>query len=151
MVGTILIFRERLVPSILYHTHENALMGSLVRVFCTAETDQPSIDRALAGEPDFQVFFPVRAAIRQKILAVVESRPPEGRWARFPTFKIEPVRLPGHPHDDFWLWDGVREWRHEGRNDAIAGYPEREIINDTMLISRIEKRWAERPDRLWRD
>ena len=140
MIGDVLKLVDRDLPAILYHTHENALMGSLIRVFCSTGSDPRSVDRALARAPDFQCFFPVKSALRKKVLAVVERRPPEGCWAVFPLFRAEGVRLPGHPRGPSWLWDGAREWIHEGGEGAISGYPEREIINDTMLVSRIEKR-----------
>lgn len=139
MIGDVLKLVDRDLPAILYHTHENALMGSLIRVFCSTGSDPQSIDRALAREPDLQCFFPVKAALRIKVLAVIERRPPQGRWADFPLFKAEGISVPGHPRGPSWLWDGVREWIYEGEEAAISGYPEREIVNDTRLISRIEK------------
>ncbi len=144
MIGNILTFSDRRVPAILYHTHENSLMGSLVRVFCTTEYDSSFIDEALARAPDFQCFFPVKGAVRKKILSVVGNRPPEGRWASFPLFKAEGLRLPGSTHGTWWLWDGVHEWKYEGKEEDISEYPERESVNDTMLISRIEKRCTDR-------
>ncbi|MDP1914592.1 hypothetical protein [Brevundimonas sp.] len=135
MIGDILAFSNRNLPALLYHTHENPLMGSLVRVFCSVEFDTEAIDRALAREPDFQCFFPVNAAVRRKDLRILEPRPPQGRWARFPMFKAE-----GLSRDTWWLWDGDREWPYEGAVEAISDYPERESVNDTMMISLISKR-----------
>ncbi|MNS65577.1 hypothetical protein D3C86_1156450 [compost metagenome] len=139
MIGHILKFAQPNVPAILYHTHENALMGSLVRVFCEVGTDPTSLDRALEQEPIFQCFFPVKAALGKKLLSIVETRPPKGRWASFPLFKAEGVRLPGSSRGPWWLWDGDREWFYEGEEEAILKYPERAIFNDTMLISLIMK------------
>jgi hypothetical protein len=87
MIGDVLRLVDRDLPAILYHTHENALMGDLIRVFCSTDSDPRSIDIVLAREPDFECFCPVKAALRQKVLAVIERRPPEGRWADFPLFK----------------------------------------------------------------
>lgn len=134
MIGNILAFSEPRAPAILYHTHENPLMGSLVRVFCSETFDTEAIDQALARSPDFQCFFPVSASLGGRRLRVLETRRPQGRWARFPMFKAE-----GLGGDNWWLWDGDREWPYEGNREVIADYPERESVNETMMLSLISQ------------
>lgn len=137
MIGEILRFSQPNVSAAMYHTHDNALMGSLVRVFCVPDPSAISVDELLERDPDIECFFPVGAARRQRLVTVVGSRRPEGRWAQFPLFKAEGVRPPGRARGPWWLWDGDREWYYDGEEAVIARYPERESVNDTTLISMI--------------
>jgi hypothetical protein len=41
--------------------------------------------------------------------------------------------------DEPWLWDGEREWRAGTLTDEQKKFPIRQIVNDTMLITMIEK------------
>ncbi|KKQ94781.1 MAG: hypothetical protein UT18_C0007G0037 [candidate division CPR2 bacterium GW2011_GWC2_39_10] len=41
----------------------------------------------------------------------------------------------------WWLWDGEKEWKIGNLTPEQRKLPIREVINDTLLIERIESGW----------
>jgi hypothetical protein len=48
--------------------------------------------------------------------------------------------------DNWWLWDGVKEWRIGKISAEQRKLSFREVVNDTMLRERIEEGWTPESD-----
>jgi hypothetical protein len=124
------------------YTHEHREYGSLLRVFGRTFSERPDILSSLVVEgPQFETFFPLIAAQRRKIVAIAGTVDVPARLRKFPTF-----RAPGGISRDgrvlnWWLWDGEKEWRIDALNEEQKQLPICEIVNDTLLIERIESGW----------
>lgn len=138
MIGDILVFSDESCSAVIYHTHDNKLMGSLVRVFCCGNSDADPADIVNESIPIITCFFPVKAALRGKLLKRIAICAPKGDLALFPIFKCEGIDMNASGRASFWLWDGLREWIYDGKHSDLIDYPTREIINDTLMIHRVK-------------
>lgn len=116
------------------YTHENKLMGGLIRVFEKLHDERPVEFRSVVnGKVRFSTFLPVRQAIKQRISLIVDNMPIAPANQTFPLFRAN-----GLDPNDWWLWDGENEWRIGALTPAHEGLPIREVCNDTYIIDRIE-------------
>jgi len=102
-----------------------------------------SFDLVARWPVQFVTFFPFNAAIRRGIVRVADHQSLEPDAAAFPLFRAAGMldRVSGQALD-WWLWDGEREWRLDrALTDEERDLPLRGIINDTMLIERLETGW----------
>lgn len=127
--------------------NEHKRYGPLLRVFCGLHDGRPTDPtQSMVGEVQFVCFFPLRAAIRQKIVSVVarDAVPPEA--AEFPVFRAGVVDPTTGKVAVWWLWDGEREWRVGTLSDEQRSLPIRGVWNDTLLIERILAGWRPQTD-----
>jgi hypothetical protein len=77
-------------------------------------------------------------------LALLDSRNcqtfggPPAKLESFPIFRDGVADPRTGKIVNWWLWDGEREWLVGGLTDEQKKYPIREIVNDTLLMERIE-------------
>lgn len=130
------IFEITTVKGLAYaqYTHENKLMGGLIRVFDRIYDARPNDFKAVVhGAVRFSTFLPVRQAVKQKIFLVVANEEVSAENMKFPLF-----RASGLNPNDWWLWDGEKEWQVGTLSSEQKKLPIREVCNDTYLIERIE-------------
>ena len=124
-------------------THKDTQWGSLLRVLPGFFADRPTAFQDLARQDAvFVSFFPLQAAIKRKIVQVVANCPVPSDVAQFPLF-----RAPGWTDKsgkvlDWWLWDGEKSWQIGQLTENQKRLPIKEVINDTLLIERIENGWS---------
>lgn len=119
-------------------------MGALVRALPGFFSERPTRFTDLVTQsPRFITFFPVGAAVHRGIFPVVAHVPVSEAGQRLPLFKARGhIDRQGRVHD--WrIRDGERERRISGRlPPKYHSLPEWEIINDTLLIERLEEDWT---------
>ena len=123
------------------YTHRHSQWGALLRVMPGIHSERPISFESLFVLPEqFSAFFPLSQAINQGLVRVVANAPVAAQWKDFPIFRG------GHRDKngkvaDWWLWDGQREWRVGELTPEQWHYPLHQVINDTLLIERIESGW----------
>lgn len=125
------------------YTHESPLMGSLLRILPGLHATRPTRFSDLVGEPErFVVFFPLRAAVAHGTVQVVSQEQIPERCQAFPLFRTGHRDRATGRIENWWLWDGQREWRVGKLAPEHRNLPTREIWNDTLLIERIIEGWS---------
>ena len=127
-------------------THEHKQYGSLLRVYNRTYSARPDpIAAAVSCDPSFSCFFPLKHAVRRKIVSVVGQAdvPPAARY--FPTFRTGVPDRSGKVRVWF-LWDGSNEWRVGDLTPEQRRLPILGVINDTLLVERIESEWRPQLD-----
>ncbi|MBA3330616.1 MAG: hypothetical protein H0T39_07035 [Actinobacteria bacterium] len=125
---------------------EYPMMASLVRVLDGIFSQRPTDLGALVEASDrfvaFFPFFPLRAAVRRGLMAVVAHHDVPESLRTLPLFKSGGYRDPEGRVASWFLWDGG-ESVHVGKalTDEQQSLPDREIVNDTLLIERILEGW----------
>jgi hypothetical protein len=129
------------------YTHRNEKYGALLRVFGRIFASRPASFNWLSeGPPQFDTFFPLRAALQKGIVKTAENIEVPAHLRGFPVFRN------GTPHpstknvEDWWLWDGDSEWRVGKLTSEQRRLPLLGVINDTLLCRRIESGWTAETD-----
>jgi hypothetical protein len=124
-------------------THKEPQWGSLLRVLPGFFTQRPTTLTDLVGEDTvFLSFFPLQAAINRNIFEIVANCPVPPHAVKFPLF-----RAPGWADRtgkvlDWWLWDGEKSWKIGNLTAEEKRLPIKEVINDTLLVERIQEGWT---------
>jgi len=132
-----------------YYTHKNAMYGYMLRVFRRFYEVRPKeFGELMNSEPTFICFFPLAAAVKEKIVEVVGNVPLSPAAQKFPLFRCG-LPAPGEKKvSDWWLWDGEKSWRVGEITEEQRKLPIRGIWNDTFLIERLESDWTPETDNL---
>lgn len=70
-----------------HYSHQHSMYGGLLRVFSDLKTERPTdLAAAVAGEPTFMTFFPLRAAVSRGLVSIAGHVPLPERAKPFPTF-----------------------------------------------------------------
>lgn len=131
------------------YSHEHAVaprMGSLLRILSGFFSERPQgFSELVERGEQFAVFFPLGAAIRRDVVRIA-GREALPDWAiPFPVFRN------GLPDGDgvirqWWLWDGIKEWRVDKLTSEMQKFPVLRTVNDTYLIEMIEKEYRAEND-----
>ena len=126
------------------YTNQIPKRGGLLRVIEGCYENRPSDLAALVkGDLQFETLFPVTAAVSRGIFAVVGNvQIPHDRQA-LPVFRSGMPPPGGGPIRNWWLWDGEREWQVGVLDPEQWKLPRSSIINDTLLVERIESGWRQ--------
>lgn len=118
--------------------------GVLVRVLRGTFVECPRLFSHLANQPEsFVAFFPVGAAVAQGILRPVAHESVPERLQVLPLFRAAGNIDPKTGKVlDWWLWDGERSWPVGELRPEHRHLPIQEVLNDTMLVQRIEDGWT---------
>ena len=129
------------------YAHKHKQFGALLRVFGKFFDTRPSgFTDLVSNKPVFMCFFPLSAAVDQRIVSIIDNVAlPSDAW-EFPTFRAGVVDQATRKVGVWWMWDGEKEWRigeltAEQRRLSIRG-----VWNDTLLIERIESDWMPETD-----
>lgn len=126
------------------YTHQLTKYGDLLRVLPGVYDARPPKFATLAQQRErFVLLFPLGAAVRQEIMAIVSNEEiPEASRA-LPVFRRRGAITPGTSNVEWWLiQDGDRSWRVDQLTDEQRDLPILGIWNDTLLIERIVSGWA---------
>ena len=128
-------------------THKVPLYGHLIRVVEGMWRTRPqALEEVINAPTRFFTFFPVAAALNQKIVNLAGNRPVPSHFVGFPLMRKAGLEPPGGGKVDWWLWDGKEDRRigaltPEQRKLSIAS-----VVNDTMLVQMIESDWHPETD-----
>jgi hypothetical protein len=138
-----LIFQLKTSKGLAYGlcTHENAEYCQLVYLYPIG-TQQSELKDAAT---QFCCFFPLRTALRQKIMKEVITE--VGRMEipvqlkDFPLFRVFCGIPPAGPgkFDNWGFWDGQKTWFVGEINEEQRKMPTDGIWNDTLIIERLEE------------
>lgn len=121
--------------------------GSLLRVLRGVHNDRPpDLNRLVAGETQFVVFFPLLAAVKARIVEIVGSEQVPEEFKPFPVFRAGVADPKTGKVATWWLWDGDREWKVGALNEELKRLPIRGVWNDTLLVERIVSGWTPQTD-----
>lgn len=144
------IFEIRTARGLAYaqYTHEHSSpprFGHLIRILPGFYDETPEMFDSLVQQPHvFMVFFPLNTAIRQGIVRRVANVPVPPNLREFPIFRAGIEDPSTGKVNNWWLWDGNKEWRVRSLTEEQKLFPIRQLVNDTMLIIMIEKGTAEK-------
>ena len=128
-------------------THKMPVYGSLIRVVEGLWGARPQALNEVVNAPTrVFTFFPVAAALNQKVVSLAGTLPVPPQFAGFPLMRKAGLEPLGGGRVDWWLWDGKEDQRigaltREQRKLSIA-----QVMNDTILIKRIETDWHPEAD-----
>jgi hypothetical protein len=129
------------------YTHENALMGALIRVFDQLYPAKPeNLEPIVEGPVRFSTFFPLKAAIQQDIYKIVANYDVSESNRAFPIFRTGIVDPKTKKVLVWWLWDGEKEWKIGELTPEQRKLPIRGVWNVAMLVQRIEEDWRPETD-----
>jgi hypothetical protein len=117
--------------------------GALIRVLPGFHNTRPDEFAVLVKQSErFVTFFPLQAAIDRQLFEIVAHEPVPASAHKLPLFRAAGhIDREGFIHD-WWLWDGEKSWRIGKLNPEQRKLPIQEVVNDTLLIQRIEEEWT---------
>jgi hypothetical protein len=92
------------------------------------------------GSPDLISLFPLKGSLRAGLTSIVGHRDLDQVRAKFPVFRSGVANPKSGKVDNWWLWNGDREWRVGALTPEQMSFPYRGIINRAFLIDVIEGR-----------
>jgi hypothetical protein len=129
------------------YTHSHKQFGDLLRVYHRVYDNRPTeFDSLLQSSADFSCFFPLRAAVSKGIVNIVGNFPISENMRIFPVFRDGIFDSSAGRVNNWWLWDGEREWQVGVLTENQKKFPIRELVNDTLLVERIESHWVPEKD-----
>lgn len=129
------------------YTHRHPRYGAMLRVFDQVFMARPDdFHSLLGGAVRFTTFFPLQAAADKGIVEIVENVPVPEHLKAFPLFRAGAVDPRTKKVSVWWLWDGDREWQIGDLASDQRKLPIRGVLNDTLLIKRIEEEWRPEND-----
>ena len=129
-------------------THSIKQWGHLLRVLAGFHERRPqNFTPVVEADESFRTFFPLQAAVSKGIFQVVANVAVPEDAIEFPLFRAAGhVDREGVVHNWF-LWDGEKEWRVDGLTEEQFRLPLRQVVNDTLLIERLEEGWTPYTDK----
>lgn len=127
-----------------YHSR-NKLMGPLIRVLKGEYTKRPDVSLLVKDETRFWTFLPVDALLRAKTIESCGVFDLPVHAKDFPLFRAG-LRDKEGKVSSWWFWDGEKEWQAGDLSEEQKKISIRSILNDTMLIKRIESGWLPEND-----
>lgn len=123
------------------YVHKHAKYGSLLLVFSTIHNKSITDFSFLKDGLHYFAFFPLGPSVNQKIFNIVSNQSLPDYAINFPLFKTGVENSIGKV-ENWWLWDGDKEWKVDELNEEQKKLSYRGIWNDTLLIERIEQGWS---------
>ncbi|GAB5411025.1 MAG: hypothetical protein ChlgKO_01390 [Chlamydiales bacterium] len=91
----------------------------------------------LAQKPhQFIAIMPLKEAVNRKIFRVVADCSVPDFAKNHPLFRSETG-----DYEEYWMWDGEKEWFQKELSEEEKRYPLIEVWNDTLLKERIAEGW----------
>lgn len=127
------------------YTHKTQLMGPLIWVLKGKFNEAQELADVQSLPHLFCTFFPVQGVHKAGLIRWLGTAPIPGSRQNFPLFKAS-----AGGSDNWWLWDGEKEWRVGKITKEQMKLPVREICNFPALVQLIEKNWLpESGKRFW--
>jgi hypothetical protein len=128
-------------------THKAPIYGHLIRVVEGIWQTRPQhLDEVVNAATRFFIFFPVAAAINQKIVSLAGNLNVPPQYADFPLMRKAGLEPPGGGNVDWWLWDGKEDWRIGALTPEQCRLSIAQVVNDTALIQMIDSDWHPETD-----
>lgn len=128
------------------YTHKHFKYGTLIRVLPGIFKEHLSdFSRLVNEEERFLVFFPVGAAANREIVSIVGHEEIPAHLLEFPLMRMAGGATREGKILNWWLFDGVREWRIDALKPEHHKLSIVEGWNDTLIIERITSGWT--PDK----
>jgi len=129
------------------YTHRHPRYGALLRVFDGLFATSPdNLGDIVTLAVRFATFFPLQAAVDRGLVTVVGNAPIPDNLKLFPVCRAGAVDPHTKKVASWWLWDGQREWQVGDLTAEERKLPIRGVVNDTLLIQRIEEGWLPEKD-----
>ncbi|MCY2926143.1 MAG: hypothetical protein NT031_12015 [Planctomycetota bacterium] len=116
------------------YTHRHPQYGALLRVLAVRQGVR------------FATFFPLQAAVDRGIVTVAGNTTVPDDLTVFPLFRAGAVDPRSKKVGTWWLWDGEREWQVGDLTPDQKRLPIRSVVNDALLVRRIEEGWVPEKD-----
>jgi len=146
-IGDLIEIKTNIGLAYAQYTHYHEVYGALIRVFNRIYRDRPEFMRAITNDRiRFSVFFPLKAALKKKIVEIVGHEAVKEDLREFPLFRAGVVDPSTQKVAVWWLWDGEKEWKIGQLDANQSKLPIRGVWNDTLLIQRIEAGWTPEND-----
>ncbi|MHB1381614.1 MAG: hypothetical protein ACYC5A_11025 [Thermoleophilia bacterium] len=129
------------------HKHDKPpRYGELIRVLPGLHKTRPeSFTDIVIQKEQFIVFVPIGVFVHRGIFKVVANEPIPEENREFPLFRAGNRDSNGKVRV-WWLWDGEKSWKVGEITVEQRKLPIEEVLNDTMLIKRIEEGWTPEND-----
>jgi hypothetical protein len=130
------------------NVHIEPNWGSLLVVLPGFHASRPpSFVELVAGPEQFVTFFPLTQAINRRVFDIVANVPIPEERRKLPVFREAGfIDRQGNVRDS-WILDDQKR-RVTRLTDELRRLPILEVINDTLLVERIEESWTPASDRL---
>jgi len=143
-IGSIIEFTTNRGLAYGVYTHKHSDYGYLLRMFKGFyETRPDDLNTILKNDVVFSTFFPLAAAVNRKIVlvaGVVEIPEP---LSPFPMFRAGNYNAKAKTVDQWWLWDGEKEWMVPELTEEEWKYPIQGVSNDSYIIELLESGYVE--------
>lgn len=133
-------------------THQHTAppkFGSLVRVFVGLHEHKPAYLGYNVPDVLFSTFFPLGTAIDKGLVEIVGNMEVPEPLKAFPTFRNGTPNPKTKKVENWWLWDGYKEWRVGKLDREQSLFPLLSVWNFTLLVERVEKQWRAECDPVW--
>jgi len=125
-----------------YHHDEPPRYGRLIRVLPGFFDKTPASFSELVKQKErFVTFCPIVQAVNKGYMHIVGNEPVSEEFNKLPLFRARGGIDTDGKVVSWWLWDGEKEWKIGNLTPEQRKLPIREVINDTLLIERIESGW----------
>ena len=132
------------------YTHRHAkppTFGALLRIFDRLYPGRRTNLEDLPTTPiRFSTFFPLQAAVNNKMVRIVANVPVPKQLSSFPIFRSGTPDPTTRKVQTWWLWDGEKEWRIGNLSPEQRSLPVRSIWTPKFLVGRIEEGWRPETD-----
>jgi hypothetical protein len=129
------------------YTHENKIMGSLIRTIDGFHELRPQDIAAIAaGKTKFVTFFSLGAAVNRGIVEIVGNATIPEADRNLPLFRGGTANPVTRKVANWWLWDGEKSWPVGDITQEQRKLPLRGIWNNAYLVSRLESGWTPEND-----
>lgn len=144
-VGDVIAFATSRGYALAQYTHRDKLYGCLLRVLAGFSESLPTDAAVAATEPTaFHTFFPLNAALKRGLVTRVGTAAVPESEQRFPLMRRRGQVAPGGKVLDWWLWNGAEQRQVPRLEPAERDLSIAEVVNDTLLIERLEAGWRPR-------
>lgn len=144
-IGDIVEIKTKIGLAYALYTHKHdrrPRYGALLRVIDKLYPSRPEPILQVVENPiRFSTFFPLGAALSRGILEIVGNTAVPKQLEAFPIFRTGHINPKTKKTENWWLWDGEREWQIGHLKPEHYHFPIRGVWNDTLLIKRIEEGW----------
>ncbi len=145
-IGDVVEIKTDLGLAYAIYTHRHSLpprYGALIHVFCRIYPSRPSdIVGVVQDSIRFSTFFPLQAAVDSHVIEIIGNVTVPEHLRNFPLFRAAGLgHLQMKRADDWWLWDGDKEWRVGLLTPEQRKLPIRAVWNYSILVERIVEGW----------
>lgn len=132
------------------YTHEHTQpprMGSLIRILGSFFEERPPDFGLLAESISvFKTFVPLARSVNLKLVSIVANEPIPNRESQFPVFRNGTIDPASGKVENWWFWDGNKEWRVGRITSEQKRMPILELVTVPELVKRIESGWTPETD-----